>query len=249
MNDEKDKPTDGPTDADPAQIDSEDVGKDAGANDGASTTSVDNQSVGVDLDQPEHIDARDAEQLVPEDCRGLLKDATDVEVRASDSLNVEHAVRYGAEHQRPWMPDRLVVDATLGRQVELWRVHSMPEGDDSQPWVRKDDNQARSWVVNFDPSGHSQLEIQHQLALPYMPTHFSRVEADPGVRVRIGEVNPYELRHPEDHNRGDRDAFMGLNDEGRSPAWQIEVLDSRREYNAGRVRYFDHHPLRRDPVS
>jgi hypothetical protein len=174
----------------------------------------------IDDALPPHLAA------IPKPYHELLANATDPKLRDANEINdVDHP-----DFHPPYSPDVPVVEATLGQSASLWRVHSA-------------DNQTRSWLIAFDPSEYSGEQIQHMLAIPWKPSHVSQVDLSAGVRVRIGEANPFEDK-PQTEYRPPGDALRGRHEEGHVHCWQIEILDLRAAIEAHTVSFHSSRELR-----
>ena len=66
-----------------------------------------------------------------------------------------------------------VYETTLSKPTVFYRVHG-------------DTNQTGSWLIDYNPSKFKATELQDILALPGIPTAYSKVTIVPGTRLRVG---------------------------------------------------------------
>jgi len=79
-----------------------------------------------------------------------------------------------------YKPDKLpywkgvsVYETSLSKTAEFYRVHGYT-------------NQIGNWLVDFNPSKFTAVELKDTLALPAIPTAYSKVTVMPGTRLRVG---------------------------------------------------------------
>ena len=73
----------------------------------------------------------------------------------------------------PYWKGISVYETTISKTAQFYRVHGPT-------------NQLGGWLIDFDPSSYSALELRNMLALPRVPTQYSKVIVAPGAKVRVG---------------------------------------------------------------